>query len=430
MSDVDDKLNEKLARAWRDASREEPPAALDASLRAAARRAVQAGPGHASQERHMRSWPLATAAVLAVLSFGILQLTPPEEFTPGMVAENNVKPSLARQAEKAASGAEPAARLDERAAAAPPPALATAPPSTPTATSAPTAPPAPASPFPAPSASRIAPSYAQPDAMTGSATGRVAGPTSSPPAGAEKKVLREAAPGVDAERDRGTARTQFAQAPSPTPAPSPSPSAPAAATAPAKEELAKDKPNRVDALAALEGGQHTELTAARSRLAAKDDKAFAAAPAANAGAPAATPPAAPAARPDPFPAAGSANNKAVEVEPQPPEERAKLRASADSAAAPAAAAAGTAKPQASADTRRAEQMQQSAAPAPLAKSVVPADAVKDAPIKPPEEWIKLIRKLRNEGRNDDAARELAAFRAAYKERAEALLPADLRAGAR
>jgi hypothetical protein len=36
MSDVDDKLD----AAWRAASREEPPAALDDALRAAARRAV------------------------------------------------------------------------------------------------------------------------------------------------------------------------------------------------------------------------------------------------------------------------------------------------------------------------------------------------------------------------------------------------------
>jgi len=148
-----------------------------------------------------------------------------------------------------------------------------------------------------------------------------------------------------------------------------------------------------------------------------------------------------ASRPNPFPAAGNANNKAIEVEPRPSvqggaaaparaappmEERAKLGTMVDSAETPAAAAAGAAKPQANVETRRAEQMQ-SAAPAPLAKSAFPADAVKDAPVKPPEEWIKLIRKLRSEGRNDDAARELAAFRAAYKERADALLPADLRA---
>ena len=44
-----------------------------------------------------------------------------------------------------------------------------------------------------------------------------------------------------------------------------------------------------------------------------------------------------------------------------------------------------------------------------------------------EEWIKRIRDLKNEGRLDEAAKELAAFRNEYAERADALLPADLRA---
>jgi hypothetical protein len=43
-----------------------------------------------------------------------------------------------------------------------------------------------------------------------------------------------------------------------------------------------------------------------------------------------------------------------------------------------------------------------------------------------DEWIRLIRRLKAEGGNDLAAKELAAFRTKYQERAEALLPADLR----
>jgi hypothetical protein len=43
-----------------------------------------------------------------------------------------------------------------------------------------------------------------------------------------------------------------------------------------------------------------------------------------------------------------------------------------------------------------------------------------------DEWIRLIRRLKAEGRNDLAAKELAAFRTRYQERADALLPADLR----
>ena len=58
---------------------------------------------------------------------------------------------------------------------------------------------------------------------------------------------------------------------------------------------------------------------------------------------------------------------------------------------------------------------------------MPEKLAKDSAPRPADEWIRLIRKLQSEGRNDDAVKELTAFRAAYKERADALLPADLRA---
>ena len=50
----------------------------------------------------------------------------------------------------------------------------------------------------------------------------------------------------------------------------------------------------------------------------------------------------------------------------------------------------------------------------------------DAQHRPVDEWIKLMRRLIAEGKPAEAAKELAAFRAAYKERADALLPSDLR----
>jgi len=52
---------------------------------------------------------------------------------------------------------------------------------------------------------------------------------------------------------------------------------------------------------------------------------------------------------------------------------------------------------------------------------------KDAAPLAPDEWIKRIRRLIAEGRNEDAARELTAFRREYKERSDSLLPSDLRA---
>jgi len=57
-----------LARAWREASHDEPPAALDDSIRAAARKAVHAGPRPAGASPFGGRWrvPLSVAAVLVV----------------------------------------------------------------------------------------------------------------------------------------------------------------------------------------------------------------------------------------------------------------------------------------------------------------------------------------------------------------------------
>ena len=75
----------------------------------------------------------------------------------------------------------------------------------------------------------------------------------------------------------------------------------------------------------------------------------------------------------------------------------------------------------------------SAQPAPLAKMAAgrAADAradearVKDRGPLPVVEWIALIRRLRDEGKSADAAKELAAFRVAHADH-EKLLPSDLR----
>jgi hypothetical protein len=70
-----------------------------------------------------------------------------------------------------------------------------------------------------------------------------------------------------------------------------------------------------------------------------------------------------------------------------------------------------------------KQMSSRVAMAKMASDEVKA---KGASQRSVEEWIKHIRDLRREGRTDEAAKELAAFRTAYGERADALLPADLR----
>ena len=70
----------RIDAAWRAASREEPPPALDAAIRAAARREVGAGPQRTespvpeatSPERWW--WPLAAAATIGAIALGLLQI--------------------------------------------------------------------------------------------------------------------------------------------------------------------------------------------------------------------------------------------------------------------------------------------------------------------------------------------------------------------
>jgi hypothetical protein len=77
-------------------------------------------------------------------------------------------------------------------------------------------------------------------------------------------------------------------------------------------------------------------------------------------------------------------------------------------------------------TRRALESTAGRAPAPAAMPDAATDArAKVAPRLPVPDWIALIRRLRDEGRTDEAEKELAAFREAYADH-ERLLPPDLR----
>jgi resuscitation-promoting factor RpfA len=72
----------RVDAAWRAASREEPPAALDAAILAAARREVGAGPRSTREAETMRAqrwwWPLAVAATLGAITVGLLQTVTPD----------------------------------------------------------------------------------------------------------------------------------------------------------------------------------------------------------------------------------------------------------------------------------------------------------------------------------------------------------------
>jgi hypothetical protein len=308
----------ELDAAWRVASREEPAAALDAAIRAAARRAVDAGPARA---RHARWWPLAAAAAVAVIAVGIMQVTPPEQVTPTIVADST---PLAGATKK---------DLDKPAAPAPPATVAPA-----------------------------------------------------------RSVAEPAADAVSAERAANVLRKQLAQAP--------------AVTQPVAGGALEEKEKRAAAPSGTESANiGAQFAAAPERdRALKSKVEMAAAPAESA---------APVARSEPFPASPSAARSATNA-PAP-------------AAPPAAVAA--AKPMAATSAgalaARADEGQ-SSGPRALDKVAADGERAKDAAPRPADEWIKLIRRLKSEGRNEEAVKELAAFRAAYKDRSDALLPADLR----
>jgi hypothetical protein len=87
-----------------------------------------------------------------------------------------------------------------------------------------------------------------------------------------------------------------------------------------------------------------------------------------------------------------------------------------------------AKPSANAPAEETTEPIRAQSPRVSAAKVANADAVNvaQASARAVDDWIKRIRELRNAGRLDEAAKELAAFRSTYGERADALLPADLR----
>jgi hypothetical protein len=310
----------EIDAAWDAASREEPPPALDAAIRAEARRAVGAAPGG---RRHKHWWyPLAAAATVAVLAIGIVQLTPPEQVAPSIVAEQSVAPREATN---------------------------------------------------------------EPARQPASTDARVAAPPVTAPAAAPPPVQAQSTQ----KRDQGAARGAIERERVPAPAQAPL----------AKKQLAE--PN--------------EEVLARDKLAqAPASRADAAATTAATAGGAAAPDHAAAPRSEPFPAKTATPGARRET------------TYAEEAQKPAANAAGGA-PAAPAPSPAAGSMQVESRVAAAKVANVDEAKAKDAGARSVEDWIKRIRELKNEGRIDEAAKELTAFRAAFGERADALLPADLRA---
>jgi hypothetical protein len=301
----------RLDAAWRAASHEEPPLSLDTAIRAAARRAVDAAP----QRKRDKHWwyPFAAAAMVTVLAVGIIQLTPPEQVAPTIVADMSVAP---REANK--DVARPVAPADTKAVA--PSAVITA---------------------PSPAATPSPPTQAPARRAQGVATGSVAG----------ERALAPASEGDTPKQSLATKRELAAQ-----------------------DKLASTGPER-DA-------------------------------ANTAPAPVASP------RSEPFPAAAA------------PEPRSDAYADERKAAANAPAGVAASQVARSAADPSAEEAQTRSRAA-IAKVASDEAKAKERSARSVEEWIKRIRDLKNADRQDEAAKELAAFRNEYGERADALLPADL-----
>lgn len=376
-----DDNDRELAAAWRAASRDEPPAALDDALRAAARRAVGAGP---SRTKHMRTWPLAAAAVMAVFAIGLLQLTPPEQVSPGMDADSSSPRQKLQDAAKPAGSAAPVI-------------------AEPAKNDAPVTIAANSGAADAGSTKRDA-SVGVPTspAATGAAPPTVRAPVATTakrtPTEAEAPQRSAVAEAPAGERFAALARKELAQAPAP-------------------ESAAKPQAPSAARLRDQTRGDAANATAETVRELDKKSKQ-------EAGAVQEEAQAAAKARAEPFPATAAQDKVAAAAVPAaPPPAVATAPAPAAAPAPPPAAQAMTNRPApAPAEMAGALSAQRSAGSA-----ATPEKLAKDAAPRPAEEWIKLIRKLQSEGRSDEAVKELKEFRAAYKERADALLPADLRA---
>lgn len=100
-----------LAAAWQEHSREEPPAALDTAILAAAHRAAGAHPRDVDVLAEAREperwwWPLAAAAAIGAVAFGVIQLLPSEHDAANTVVSDT--PSVVSSVPKTPASVAPA----------------------------------------------------------------------------------------------------------------------------------------------------------------------------------------------------------------------------------------------------------------------------------------------------------------------------------
>jgi hypothetical protein len=325
--------------AWRAASSEAPPPALDAAILAAARREVGARPQSFSAQSAMRArrrwWPLAAAATVAVIAIGVVERAGHDDLVAPPSGSAVVSDMPAQPGKNVA---EPAKRAAEA------PAPASAPRDAAPGVSGAVSTEARAR---GDSGVRQEPLGSQSGSRAEASRRAVSGET----APLQKKALPIAGAPAPPEKKSESVRSAPPSLPEPFPA-------------------AKTEPGQA---------------------AARDE---AAAPAGE-------------------PAGG------IEAVPAPPPPAAPPMERAPAAIAPAASFAEGGRLGASAPAR----------PSPAARSALGGASQetrsKDRAPLPVADWIALIRRLRAEGNTAEAARELAAFRAAHADH-EKLLPPDLR----
>ncbi len=371
----DDSRDPRVDAAWRAMSREEPSRALDDAIRAAARRGSGAGPrpvdaGRPAVPAALGSerwwWPLAAAATIGAVAIGLLQLaTQDHRGQAGDVI--SVVSDMPSTASPSVQPRDPA--FDDT------PKL--------TASPAPLAAGAPASP-----------------ASNAQERTRVEAANAVPP-----RAMRKNAPSTAGSMNAGT-----------------SPSMPAPAPAAATSAVEARQRAGADAAQPARAAEPFPADATRREVA---------------GASVAAPPTATAGTVEPGPAVAPQRSAAPVANV--PARRAGARDAAEAqgatVTAPAAAHAGapvaqsgTPAPMAvrkTSESEGARALGKTVAEPSIAKQA--DDRAKDRAKLPAAEWVALIRKLREEGRTDDAAKELAAFRVAYPDHAR-LLPPDLRDG--
>ena len=351
MSEID----RQIEAAWRATSREQPPEAVDDAIRAAARRAVDAGPAKPRTQSWWRAkthWaPLAAAAVMAVLAVGLIEFTPPEQVNPARIAERSASPRPVEQ--------------DAR--------------------------------KPAPAGSTL----------TAAEAARHDGQSSA------DQLANERA----AERNKQLAQLAIQQ--------SANTAAEKKHTASSSPEAPRPREER-QRVASLDAG-----AAVKSKVEAAGTGVSRSAP--SEPFPAAQAPAGPS-RPSPAAAATSSPTLRNEPEAPPPAppavpqsepfpaaEQGGAASNAPAPAPPVAMREGVPQLAGKLDTPSAK-----AQPTQVGVAFTDLSRSKDPAARAVDEWVKLIRRLRAEGKLQEAAKELAAFRAVYKEQSDELLPPDLR----